>query len=107
MAVPANVIAVVEAPSQIVCELIALTDGGGVTTIVKFCGVPGQFPNVGVTIIVEVLLVVPVFVPTKEAMLPDPPAPKPVVVLLFTQLKVAPAVPVKFIAEVLCPAQMV
>ena len=84
-----------------------MTVGGGVTVIVKFCGVPGQFPNVGVTIIVDVLLVVPVLVPTKEAMLPDPLAPKPVVVLLFIQLKVAPAVPGNVIVEVLCPVQMV
>ena len=84
-----------------------MTVGGGLTVIVKFCAIPGQFPKVGVTIIVEVLFVVPVLVPTNEAILLIPLAPKPVVVLLFVQLKVAPAVPVKFIAVVLCPAQMV
>ena len=78
-----------------------MTVGGGVTTILKFCAVPGQLPKVGVTVIVEVLFVVPVLVPTNEAIFPIPPTPKPVVVLLFVQLKVAPDVPENVMEEVL------
>ena len=55
----------------------------------------------------ETLFVAPEFSPTNEGIFPIPKAPKPVVTLLLTHPKVAPAVPVKFIAVELCPAQMV
>ena len=84
-----------------------VTVGAGVTVIVKFCAVPGHEPKDGVTVIVETLFVVPVFEPIKEAILPVPLAPKPVVVLLFVQVNVSPLVPVKLIAVVLCPVQIV
>ncbi len=59
--------------------------------MVKFDGVPAQPFRVGVTAIVPVMGVDPPFVPTKVAMLPDPPAPKPIAVFEFVHVNVEPA----------------
>jgi hypothetical protein len=72
----------------------------GLTVMVKVCGVPeqvGEKPSVGVTVIVAVIGVVPLLVALKVAILPVPLAAKPIAVLLFVQLKVAPAEPLKLI----------
>jgi hypothetical protein len=75
------------------------TVGGGETVIVKFTGVPVQVPKEGVTVIALTLLVVPEFTPLNEGMVFDPLAfVKPVFVLSFTQLNVAPEVPEKLTA---------
>ena len=62
----------------------------GFTVMVKFCGVPAQVVPAlvydGVTVMVAVMAVVPALVAVKLGMLPDPLAPKPMLVLLFDQL---------------------
>ena len=50
------------------------------------CCMPNPLANVGVTVIVAVTGVVPVFTPTKEAMLPVPLAASPMDVLSLVQL---------------------
>ncbi len=69
--------------------------------IVNVIGVPLQLFALGVTVTVEIIGPVVEFVPTKDAILPVPLAPKPVAVLLLDQLNVAPALPLKVIAVVL------
>ena len=58
--------------------------------MIKFCGVPVQVAPAlvyeGVTVMVAVIAVVPALVAVKLGMLPDPLAPKPMLVLLFDQL---------------------
>ena len=58
--------------------------------MVKFCGVPLQVTPAlvydGVTVMVAVIGVVPALIAVKLGMLPDPLAPKPMLVLLFDQL---------------------
>jgi hypothetical protein len=64
----------------------ALTVGIGFTVIEKLCGVPGQEFTVGVTEITPVTGEVPLFIALKEAMLPTPDVPIPIVELVFDQL---------------------
>ena len=62
---------------------------------------------VGVTVIVEVMEAVPVFVPVNAAMFPDPLATSPIAVFEFDQVKVAPATGlVKLVAAILSPSQI-
>ena len=62
----------------------------GLTVMVKFCGVPLQETpfNVftGVTVMVALMAVVPVFVAVNAAMLPVPLAARPMAVLLLVQV---------------------
>ncbi|MNX85415.1 hypothetical protein D3C86_1172510 [compost metagenome] len=83
--------------------------GEGLTTIVKFCGLPLQLFNTGVTVIVAVIEDPVAFNAVNAPMLPEPLAPKPIEGVLFTQLKVVLAVlfPVKVIAVVDAFAQTV
>jgi len=53
--------------------------------MVKVIGVPTQVPIDGVTVMVEVIAVLPGFVPLKLVMLPVPEAPSPMEGLLFVQ----------------------
>jgi hypothetical protein len=53
-------------------------------------GAPLQLLTVGVTVIVAVIAVVPVFVPVNDAMSPEPLAANPIAVLEFVQAKVPP-----------------
>jgi hypothetical protein len=71
-----------------VLEVMDATVGVGFTVMVKEDDEePAQLPAVGVTVIVAMLGVLAlVFRPVKEAILPDPEAPKPIEVLLFVQL---------------------
>jgi len=46
---------------------------------------------------------VPLFTALNAAMLPDPEPPRPMLVLLLTQSKLAPAVPLKLMAVVIVP----
>ena len=62
------------------------TLGAGLTVIVNDLGVPGQPAVVGVTVIVAVTGVIPALTAVKAGIFPLPVAPKPMVVLLFTQL---------------------
>lgn len=73
--------------------------------IVKNCGTPEQ-PLVGVTVIVAVMGEALAFVAIKLAMLPVPPAGKPIAVFVFVHAKVAPFTElVNVIAPVCAPAQ--
>jgi len=62
------------------------TDGVGLTEIVKLVLEPEQPLADGVTVIVAVATVVPVFTAENEAMLPVPLAARPMEVLLLVQL---------------------
>ena len=53
--------------------------------MVKVTGAPGQVPKVGVTVTVEEIEFVVVFVAVKDGMFPVPFAPNPVAVLLLVQ----------------------
>ena len=88
------------APSQTAWSAGSVTVGNGLTVMVKVCGVPGQPAKVGVTVIVAVTGDVVALVAVKAAILPVPLAAKPMLVVLFVQLKVAPAVPLKLTAVV-------
>ena len=106
--VPPKVTAVAVAPLQSVWLGTVFTVGVGFTVMVNVIGVPGQLPATGVTVTVEVTGAVPVFVAVKEAILPDPEVPRPMDALLFVQLyPVTPADPVKAIAAVGAPLQIV
>ena len=69
---------------------MAFTVEVGFTVIVNDIGVPTQlappFVNVAVTVIVAVTGAAPPFVAVKAAMFPVPLAPRPIDVVLFTQL---------------------
>jgi hypothetical protein len=58
----------------------------GFTVKVKVCGVPVQPLFVGVTVTVATTGAAPAFVAVKEAILPVPPAAKPIEVVLLVQL---------------------
>ena len=76
--------------------------------MVNVCGVPLHPFATGVTVIVPVIVVVPVFVAVNTGIFPEPLAPRPMVVLLFVQLNVVPATaPVKLTAAVETPLQTV
>ena len=108
VALPLKVIAVVFSPLHRVWFVGVETVGGGETVIVKFTGVPIQVPKEGVTEMVLTLFVVPVFTPLNDGMVFEPLAfVKPVFVLSFIQLKVAPEVPEKLTAVDACPGQIV
>ena len=81
-----------------------LAVGNGVTVMVNDTGVPGQPLAVGVTVIVAVTEVDPVFVATKGEIFPVPFAGRPMEVLLFVQLNMVPPTgPEKFTAFVVEP----
>jgi hypothetical protein len=108
VALPLKAIAVVFCPLHRVWFVGVETVGGGETVIVKFTGVPVQVPKEGVTEMVLTLLVVPVFTPLNDGMVFEPLAfVKPLFVLSFIQLKVAPEVPEKLTAVDACPGQIV
>ena len=83
-----------------------VTTGFGLIIKVNVCAAPTQPFKVGVTVIIEICCVVTVAA-VNEAILPVPLAAKPVAVLLFVQLNVAPEGKLlKFIAETVAPEQM-
>ena len=69
----------------------ATTTGCGLIVIVKFIGGPTQVPNVGVTVIVEVIGPAVALVAVKAGKPPVPLAARPIAVFEFVQAKVAPA----------------
>lgn len=86
----------------------AFTVGVGFTCISNVVGVPVHPFADGVTVTVDVMAVVPVFVAVKEAMLPIPVPLSPVAVLLLAQSKVVPLTPpVNVTAVVAAPLQTV
>jgi hypothetical protein len=95
-------------PAQIVVLVTVFTDGLGLTLIVIVEGVPAQPATVGVTVMVDVIVEVPVLVPVKPGKLPVPLPGKPVLVLLFVQVKVPPGGTVaKLVGATVAPGQMV
>ena len=87
---PVNVTRLLDEPEHSAWLDGAFTVGAGFTVMVKFRGVPVQVAPAlvydGVTVMVAVMAVVPALVAVKLGMLPDPLAPKPMLVLLFDQL---------------------
>jgi len=69
-----------------------LTVGVGLTVILYVELFPTQLFAVGVTVIVADIGLVPVLVAVNDGMLPEPLAAKPIAVLEFVQVKVAPGV---------------
>jgi hypothetical protein len=100
-----KVIALVEALLQTDCvDGPAIASGVGSTVIVVVIGVPVQPLATGVTVIVAVTGLVPVFTAVNVGIVPVPEAPNPIVVLLFVQLNVVPfTIPLKAIATVDAP----
>jgi len=64
--------------------------GEGLTVMVNVSGMPGQPAADGVTVIVAVTGALLVLIAVNEGIFPLPEAAKPIVVLLFVQLKVVP-----------------
>jgi hypothetical protein len=86
---PEKEIAFMVVPLQTVWLDIEVTVGVGLIVMVKVDAVPVHdtplFEKVGVTVIVDVTAVFPVFLAVKEAMLPVPLLPKPMDELVFVQ----------------------
>ena len=87
---PVMVIADIAAPLQTTILAIGVTEGVGLTVMVKLLLVPVQVTppdvNTGVTVIVATTGALVALVAVKLAMLPVPLAARPIVVLLFVQL---------------------
>jgi hypothetical protein len=78
-------VVVADEPVQIVASVISAIDGVGSTLIVNVSELPVHvcpaFVNDGVTVIVDVIWLLVVFVAVNEAILPVVPDPNPVAVL--------------------------
>jgi len=99
-----KVMAVEEAPLHNICGAMLFTVGVGFTVIVKVSWVPVHPLTEGVTVIVAVTGVVPVFVAAKEAMFPLPLAASPMDGLLLVQSNEVPVtVSTKVMAVVEAP----
>ena len=66
--------------------------GEGLTVMVNVCGVPGQPAADGITVIVAVTGALVKLITVNTGIFPLPFAAKPIVVLLFVQLKVVPLI---------------
>ncbi len=88
MARPPSVVHLVPPPETV------KTVGDGFTVIVKVIGLPVQvippFVIDGVTVMVAITGVVLVFIAVNAAMLPVPIAARPILGVLFVQLKITP-----------------
>ena len=82
-----KVTSVVAFPEQSVWFVRSLIWAVGLTVMVKVSAGPTQFTEplakVGITVIVALIGDVPALVAVKEAMFPEPLAPRPMAVLLF------------------------
>jgi hypothetical protein len=87
---PLKVTAVVTAVLHSIWSEGSDTEGVGLTVIVKACGVPAQVFAVGVTDIVAITGVAPLFVTVNGVILPVLLPAKPILGVLLTQLKVVP-----------------
>ena len=93
---------------QMVCEGPAVIIGVGLTAMVKVLDAPVQPFSIGVTVIVDMLVTAPLFCALNAGMLPLPVAASPMDGLLLVQMKFVPGIlPIKLMAVVLDPAQMV
>ena len=101
---PEKVTDAVVAPLHNVWSAAAATVGVGLTVIVNVSATPAQLFADGVTMIVAVTAVVPVFVAVNAPMLPVPVADRPIAVFEFVQLYVVPlTAPEKVTAAVVAP----
>ena len=71
---------------QTVMSAGTVTDGVGLTVILKVCGVPGHPFAVGVTVTTAVAAVFPLLVAVNETMLPEPDAAMPMELFVLLQL---------------------
>lgn len=108
--VPEKFTAAVEVLLQTVWFEMAFTVGDGFTVMVNILDVPKQvlppFVNDGVTVMVAVTGMVPLFVAVNAPIFPEPLAAKPIDGVLFTQLYTVPGTkPLKLTAVVEAPLQ--
>ena len=80
---PVNIIAFVVEPLHNVWLLTVLTEGVGLTVIVKLVAPPGQPLAEVFTVIVAVMGELPLLTAVNELISPVPEAAKPILVLLF------------------------
>lgn len=86
---PLKGMAVVASPLQMVWSFTASTVGVGCTVMLVVVGKPTQLLAVGVTVMVDVTVVLPVLVAVNEAILfPMPLAASPILVLSFVHVNV-------------------
>ena len=83
-------VAVVKSPLQIEKLEGKITDGDGLTDMVKLLGFPIQPFTVGVTVMFEVIELLPLFIALKALMLPVPDEANPIVLSLFVHVNVPP-----------------
>ena len=96
----------VPVPLQIVFVAAVVTAGEGFTVTVNVAGVPVHPFADGVTVMVAVIGEVVALLAANEGILPDPPAARPMAVLLFVQVNVVPLTgPDKFVIGAITPAQ--
>jgi hypothetical protein len=107
LTVPLKFTAFVVAPAHSVWSALEFTVGLGFTVMLKLFVAPVQPLAVGVTTIVAVTGVTPVFVAVKELIFPVPLAARPMVVLLFVHVYTVPVtLPLKFTALVAVPLHL-
>lgn len=69
---------------------VATTLGAGLTVIVAVAGVPGQPLALGVTVMMPATGNVPLLCAVKKGILPKPEDARPMLVVVFVQVKVVP-----------------
>ena len=77
-------------PEQIGPSLFAVTVGCGLIVMAKVTGDPTHVPMEGVTVIIPIKGVVPLFVPVNAGVFPVPVEASPIALLEFVQFNVAP-----------------
>ena len=111
LTVPENSIASVGAELHTVWLVTTDTAGMGFTVRVKLWELPLHISACGVTVIIDDITSVPLFVAVKVAIGPIPVAGKPTLVLLFVQLydveKPLTGVPLKEIIDVVALSHIV
>jgi hypothetical protein len=88
-----NAVVAIAAPAHTVMFAGTVTLGVGLTVMVYVTGVPGHPAAVGVTVIVEVIGVVPALAEVNAGVFPAPLAPSPIAVFEFVHANVVPATP--------------
>ena len=97
-----------ESPIQVPLKTSIFANGIGLTLKVKLLFGPKHPLKAALTVIVPVSENPELFIAINEGIFPEPFAAKPILVLLFTQLKLEPGiVPVNVIGEVFEPEQII
>ena len=103
---PPNVIAEVVTPLQYARLATWFTPGVGLMVNVKDMGGPVHPFAAGITVMVAIIAVIPLFDAVNEGIFPVPFAPSPMDGLLFVHVKVVPATgPLNAIGAVMTPSQ--